>query len=207
MEFKLIRKEVLKQVEKRHEWIKPCGTQEELNELMQRNGKQYKGDWETQYKKMCKYTQGQKDKDLKEELDKLKFIEEAGDFNNSLIITIEWKKSRMWGSNPTAYTNFGFNGDSIGGCGYCKTSTATAEALNSHLPLLKMLYVKEEMRLRKRNKVGRRDYIGYGSGYFAMARFEGGVGVSSHEQIIRGLGLNMRCVTSTKITDVYEISK
>ena len=43
----------------------------------------------------------------------------------------------------------------------------------------------------------------YGSGHWTKPYFEGGVGVSSHESICEGLGLNMRCITDTNMTNVY----
>ncbi len=219
MKYERIRKAILEQVNKRHGESKPIETQEDLNEVMQRNGKQYKGDFETQKKKLLKYITLQRDKDLSEELHKISLVEEhEGGLPNPLVLTIEWKRSRMWGKNPRVSTNYGFEGDSIGGCGYCKLSTATAEGLNSHLAILKGLFAKEEERLRELEKskmskedqekyLNRRTFIGYGSGYYALPRFEGGVGVSSHETICESIGLNMKCITSTSNTDVYMISK
>jgi len=135
-------------------------------------------------------------------------LENDESLHNPLIITIEWKKSKMWGFNPRAYTNYGFKSESIGGCGYCKLSTATAKALNSHLGILKRLFQAEERRLKEKPKIPeRRDYIGYGSGHHALPKFEGGVGVSSHKDIIRGLDLKWENITSTDQTDVYRISQ
>lgn len=57
-------------------------------------------------------------------------------------ISVDWKKSRTWGSNPTAEVWFLYDGGehgggnayaksaSIGGCGYDKRSTAVSEALS-----------------------------------------------------------------------------
>lgn len=205
MNFKLLRKEVLKESDKRY--TLEIKDEEHLKKLSSSYGKVYTGSFEQQKKKLIKFISNRKQKYLDEELNLIKSVEESKDFNGELIITLEWSKSRMWGMNPRASTNYGFIGGSISGCGYCKTSTATAEALNDHKPILKLLYAKEEQRLRKRKPEDRRAFVGYGSGYSALPRFEGGVGVSSHETIIKNLGLNMRCITSTKQTDVYLIKK
>lgn len=205
MEFKKIRKEVLNQIKKRYNLN--LESQETLNEELSSYGKEYKGDFETQKAKLLKFIEKKRLNEIEEELNFINSVEEADDFKNDLVITIEWKKSRMWGSNPKAYTNYGFESESIGGCGYCKTSTATAYALNSHKPILKLLYTMEEKRLNKKIKTDRRDFIGYGSGYYALPKFEGGVGVSSHEMIIKNLGLNWKCVTDTTSTDVFLINK
>ena len=152
----------------------------------------------------------------------------APDFDG-LTVTVEWKKSRMWGQNPRSSTNKGFIGSSIVGCGFDKGCTATAEALNSHKPLLRLLYSKKERILsehygEKHEKGTKqwdydlsgkvmdehdltRKYLGYGSGYSVLPEFEGGVGVSCHRSICEGLGLKWECVAEGKTFDVYRISK
>ena len=144
------------------------------------------------------------DKRINDELIFIKSVEESQDFNN-LTVTIEWKKSHMWGANPRSYTNYGYESESIGGCGYDKLSTALSYALNSCLPLIKLLMLKEERRL-KDSQQDRRAYIGYGSGYGIIPKFEGGVGVSSHQSICEGLGLLFNCVANTENTNVYTIT-
>jgi hypothetical protein len=170
--------------------------------------KTYIGTIEKQKEKLIKYLFHKKEKRLNEELTQIKEVEKAKDFSGEFIITLEWKKSRMWGMNPRAYTNYGFVGESIGGCGYCKTSTATAQALNSNLSILKLMYLKKNELLKQGlNKDEIKNKIGYGCGYSIIPRFEGGVGVSSHENILKGLGLYMRCITNTDYTNVYLIRK
>ena len=146
-------------------------------------------------------------------------VEQAEDFKTPLIITIEWKRSQTWGMNPKPYTNLGFEGSSIGGCGYCKHSTATAQALNSDLRILKLMYFKKEAELRQRKPTYKEQngheenserainhfLMGYGSGYSALPRFEGGVGVNCHFKICEMLGLKMESVTDTKHVNVYRI--
>ena len=52
-----------------------------------------------------------------------------------------------------------------------------------------------------------REVLGYGSGYNVLPRFEGGVGINSHNTIIENLGLKWKKVTDTPSTDVYLITK
>lgn len=47
----------------------------------------------------------------------------------SFLLEIEWKASRVWGSNPHVYTYEGKDCVDVSGCGYCKLSTAMAEVL------------------------------------------------------------------------------
>jgi len=215
MRFERLREEAIKEIVK----VMPnIENEEQLKKELSFNGKEYKGDYETQRKKLLTFIDKGIQKRREEVLNKILEIEQADDFSGELVITIEWKKSYMWGSNPKAYTNFGFEGESIGGCGYCKTSTATAQALNSYLPLMKMLFKKEEQRIKnleeskmtkedKEKFLGRRAFIGYGSGYYALPKFEGGVGVSSHQSIVENLNLKWKNITSTSQTDVYLITK
>jgi len=183
-------------------------TEEGFNKVLGWNGKEYKGTIEEQKQKLIKYLTKKKEESLKQELNKLDVVNKAKAFTGEFIITLEWKKSRMWGSNPRAYTNYGFEGESIGGCGYCKTSTATAQALNSNLSILKLMYLKKNELLKQGlNKDEIKNKIGYGCGYNIIPSFEGGVGVSSHEDILKNLALIMRCISDTSQTNVYLIRK
>jgi hypothetical protein len=161
-------------------------------------------------------------------------ISQAPDWSDEheLVVSIEWRPSRMWRANPKAFTNYGFESRSIGGCGYDKQSTAVAKALNSHLPLIKLLCVlKEEvLKQHKGEKLKReyyskegaekvyktevksehdltREYVGYGSGYGVIPRFEGGVGVSCHQSICERLGLRMEHISNMSSSDVFVIKK
>ena len=195
--------------------------EEGFNKVLGWNGKEYKGTIEKQKQKLIKYLTKKKEDHLKQELNKLEVVKKSKNFTGEFIITLEWKKSYMWGSNPRAYTNYGFEGENIGGCGYCKTSTATAQALNSNLSILKLMYLKKNESLKNPKKSYtdvngdkginqshiNQEVLGYGCGYNIIPSFEGGVGVSSHERILKGLGLNMRCITDTNQTNVYLIKK
>lgn len=210
MEFKNIKNRLELEHNKNHkESIKKMD--KDFKNILSFYGKTYKGTEAEQKKKFLKYLKDYYAKRLNNDLNILKSVERAGTFKEEFIITVEWKKSRMWGSNPRAYTNEGFVSESIGGCGYCKLSTATAQALNSNLKLLKLLYAKKEKALNKpkykkmNNNTLHREVLGYGCGYGILPQFEGGVGISSHQTIIENIGLKMRNITSTSSTDVYLI--
>lgn len=177
-------------------------TPEGLNQFLLFNGKKYKNN---EHAKAVKYSFLKRKKDIAEFQTEVKKILEAQDFSGEFVITVEWKNSYMWGKNPTAHTNHGFKSRSIGGCGYCKISTATAEALNSNLSFLKLMLLRKIAE----HKPGRdhRDYIGYGSGHGHIPRFEGGVGTSSHQTILKNLGLKMEHVTNTGSIDVFIVKR
>lgn len=196
--------------------IEKLNTENELKEISNWTGKTYKGNIRA---KLTKYLILENQKYLNEKLRQLKAVEQANDFDRHLTVSIEWTPSRMWRSNPRAYTNFGFKGDSIGGCGYDKRSTALADGLNSHLPLLKLLYAKKDKALiETKNAVKRKariatqggincECLGYGAGYNILPAFEGGVGFESHQKIIEGLGLKFESITQSPNSDTFIISK
>ena len=129
----------------------------------------------------------------------------------SISISVEWKRSRMWGNNPTANIRVCFNGNtcdtynsgSIGGCGYDKESTAVARALNQCNELLNLMYTKKENNIDTNN----RELFGYGSGYGVKPYFEGGVGVSCYPSIFATIGYEWACISSGKTFDVYNVKQ
>lgn len=110
--------------------------------------------------------------------------------SNDLTININWKRNSTWGSNPTAesWGNGYHSSKSISGCGYDKGSTAMADAINQDYGVLHLMYALENKRLGKREKVERRQFMGYGSGYGVLPYFEGGVGISSLVNILKNIG-------------------
>ena len=208
-EFKELETAIIEEYQKRlNDNLLLCETEEGLKKVLNWEGKTYKGDVKT---KLIKYITKKNKLQLNQDLTHLYLIENTKDNFNELVITIDWFKSKMWGSNPRSYTNFGFEGSSIGGCGYDKRSTATAEALNSYKPLLRLLYKKKNDLLKldvyknKETSDINRNGLGYGSGYSILPRFEGGVGVSSHIKICEGLGLKWESHTQAKQSDIYII--
>ena len=135
-------------------------------------------------------------------------------------ISVEWKKSRMWGYNPHAtidactvdadgVTECTTTTGRASGCGYDKQSAAIAEAFNASPAILKALYNAEEKRLKGREsrKQSRRDFIGYGSGSSARPYFESGCGVSVFYKIFESCGYTFEQVASGKTFDAYKITK
>lgn len=153
------------------------------------------------------------DKRLAEEVSRLKSIMEADELI-SMTITIEWKRSRMWGYNPKAtgrakiqgkeYVKYDvYESGSIGGCGYDKKSTAVAEILNQCTPLIKLLCIEKDKSSDKKNQ----EVFGYGAGYGILPRFEGGVGVECYPDILKKIGYKFENTAWTDTLDVFLISK
>jgi hypothetical protein len=187
-----------------------CDTEDGRRLIFQRYAKTYKKNYKD---KMEAYIHKTSDAELQKQLLKCLQVEDEKDFDSELIVSIEWTKSRMWGSNPRALTNFGFEGSSIGGCGYDKTSTATAGALNSDKRILKLMYtIKNEFlaynqkTTLSQNEINQK-LFGYGAGYSILPAFDGGVGVSCHQSICEQIGLKMRSISDTKTSNVYIVSK
>lgn len=70
-------------------------------------------------------------------LDRIERADKGGKVT-AIHISVDWKKSRTWGSNPTAEVWFHYEGGnayaksaSIGGCGFDKRSAAVSEALSN----------------------------------------------------------------------------
>lgn len=212
--FRILRREVLNDIYAKYENVfNDLKTEEGLNKWLQWENKKYKVNPKD---KFIKYLKNKRQNELIKQIEYISEIENASDFSGDFIITIEWKKSAMWRSNPMAYTNYGFTSRSIGGCGYDKQSTATAEALNSHLPILKLLFSKKDSELldyiknhpESDIKNGyNRAVLGYGSGYNILPKFEGGVGVSAHMRILENVGLQMRHIANNRNSDVFLIAK
>lgn len=155
-------------------------------------------------------------KAIEREVNKIKTVFNAGTLLD-VKITMEWKRSRMWGSNPSAECWYSYKdaagqyqsgycvSGSIGGCGYDKGSTAVAMCLNQINEVLKPLYIAKNkvMPTDKQN----RDIFGYGSGSSILPHIEGGVGVSCYPHIFESIGYKFSTQASGKSFDVYTITK
>lgn len=110
--------------------------------------------------------------------------------SKNITINVSWAKNRTWGANPTAevWSGGNYTTGHASGCGYDKLSTAIAEALNKNNNILNLLYNAYEKELRKNKKISLREAIGYGSGYFGIPSFDGGVGYSCFRSIFQKLG-------------------
>lgn len=166
------------------------------------------------------YLIGRKEKSIYKEIERqvkrIQTVMNAGDLI-SVKVSIEWKRSKMWGYNPTAEAWSSFidkNGNrnsnyaksgSIGGCGYDKKSTAVAEVLNQFNEVLKPLY---EIKNLDSNINGKnREVLGYGSGYGILPNIEGAVGVECYNPIFNKAGFEFKTVASGSAYDVFEITK
>lgn len=140
----------------------------------------------------------------------------------SVKISIEWKRSRMWGNNPNAECWYTYKKDgntqsgyvtsgSIGGCGYDKQSTAVANCLRQINEVLKPMYEAKNKYMAsheiKNHNDFHREFFGYGSGYGVLPSIEGGVGVSCYPKIFESIGYKFETVASGKSFDVYQINK
>jgi len=125
----------------------------------------------------------------------------------SLTITIEWKKSRMWGTNPHATGEARtIEGTRIvgtakaSGCGYCKTSTVIADLFNQFLR--RKLYdsaVLARLAIEKPYGISlTKDKNKY------LSRFDGGIGEDCYSDISKAIGGTWNRLVNTKSVDVYE---
>ena len=130
---------------------------------------------------------------------KLDAAEAAGDVT-TINISVEWKKSRTWGANPTA-TVYGSGSYSTGyasGCGYDKESAAIASAFNDNPEIMRILYEHAE-------KGGA---FPYGvTSWAGVPSFDGGCGVSVFYNIFDACGYTFRCVAGGKMFNAYTITK
>lgn len=132
----------------------------------------------------------QKAKELNAKLARIENAEKTEVKHASISIMIEWKRSRTWGYNPTAYVTLTAETSAgeytkqtatgtASGCGYDKESTAVSEALNS-LPIIdaELIRAKDACALNDKK-------MPYGSGYGAMPYIEGGTGMGCVEDVQR----------------------
>jgi hypothetical protein len=141
-------------------------------------------------------------------LNKIETIKNADDDISTINITVNWTKNKTWGYNPraTIFTNKeDVTEGKASGCGYDKESTAIAEALNKNPDILKLLYIAKNKKMTFKNH-NNHDILGYGSGYYELPYFEGGVGVNSLMNIFRKLGYNIT-EHHTDSSDFYTIIK
>lgn len=160
---------------------------------------------------------------LLNELDKIENFS-LEDFKD-MSLHIDWRKSTTWGANPrgklTIFHKKGYslefyeNTYKISGCGYCKTSTCTADLLNQSYVIKKLILNKVENLLSEPEKLisqyglELRESISYGISQYGLnlPKLDEGVGVESHESILKNLGLHMRKINWTSNSDTWVISR
>jgi len=125
----------------------------------------------------------------------------------SLTITIEWKKSRMWGMNPhatgEARTTEGMRlvgTATASGCGYCKGSTVIADLFNQFLrhklydsAVLKRLALEKPYGISLTKDVDK-----------YLSRFDGGIGEDCYSDISKAIGGTWKRLANTESVDVYQ---
>ena len=110
----------------------------------------------------------------------------SAEYPEKITITVEWKRSKSWGMNPTATvragscTTTGF----ATGCGYDKESAAVASAMNKNYSILKVWYEHAE-------KGGQFEYSISGAEHSMLPYMDGGCGMSAVSNVFKKLGF--RC--------------
>jgi len=150
--------------------------------------------------------------ELKKQIENIESVFNTGKEIDSICISVEWKKSQMWGNNPTATISINFKDytrsvyiGKASGCGYDKESASIAQALNQCRELKKLLYTIKNK--SKNIKLNNKDIFGYGSGYGDLPYFEGGVGVSCYNSIFEKIGFKFSKTAWGKTFDVYRAER
>ena len=121
-----------------------------------------------------------------------------------LTISIEWRKSRTWGSTPHAEAQVSYHdgtcqhlgGYTCGGCGYDKESTVIAKIFDDFL----------RYKLWNRKPLTNAPYgVRYSTSgqYGESVSFEGGVGTSCYYKIAEFIGGTFAHTASGKTFDVF----
>jgi hypothetical protein len=151
------------------------------------------------YANMVKTMYKERDK----KLEKLTKIEQAEDIEQ-IRISVEWKNSRAWGSNPHVELS-AFSANSCytakataSGCGYDKESQAIAEALNAIDGVRKLL-------IEKLDYINERKPYGINQ-YGIIPAFSGGVGTNCFTSFFKDIGWKVTEMHG-KTYDSYVIEK
>ena len=125
-------------------------------------------------------------------------------------VEVNWKKSRTWGSNPTAEVwadGYNTSYGPVGGCGYDKESTATAHAFNDNPVFARIVATCAWLDMKASEATGRHvTTYGYTVGYTGF-KFDGGVGYSCHRNIIERAGYRTVAEFHPKMADGYTYEK
>lgn len=134
-------------------------------------------------------------------------------------ITIEWKRSKIWGSNPHAEARVSFHdgtfeysdGYTASGCGYDKQSTVVAEIFNKYLKYKLWNKTIEECKRNDRDWKGSKQapYGIWADIYEGIESrgFSGGIGTSCYVAISEFIGGQFKTIASGKSFDVFEYSE
>jgi hypothetical protein len=126
-----------------------------------------------------------------------------------ITISIEWVKSRMWGTNPHADASVEYqdgtyahkDGYTTSGCGYDKESTVIADVFND---FLKYRLWEELPTEKKYYRNGEKYGTPYGVSLGDKWRYyDGGIGTSCYEKISEYIGGTWEHTASGKSFDVF----
>lgn len=133
---------------------------------------------------------------------KLEKLEAAEAYNlpSFASISVEWKKSSMWGYNPTAAVcaEKRRTEGKASGCGYDKGSAAIASACNVNPEIMRILYEHAE-------KGGKFPYSVHT--FAGLPSFDGGCGVSCFGPVFDACGYTWRNVANGKLFDAFTIER
>jgi len=130
----------------------------------------------------------------------------------SLTITIEWRKSRTWGSNPYASCRIHYKDGTFryeekvytaSGYGYDKESTVIAEIFNDFLRYKLWNRSIEELKDSPYG-ISSGEWITSLENKIEYRRYDGGVGTNCYYDISKFIGGEFICVASGKTFDVYK---
>lgn len=129
-----------------------------------------------------------------------------------MTITIEWTKSRTWGSNPHASAKINFmdgsfirsEGYTASGCGYDKESTVIGEIFNNFMKY-KLWQIPYEVIANSR-PTNIENPAPYGiHAYLVNSRSYGqGIGTNCYYDIAKYIGGKFEHISSGKTFDVYK---
>ena len=151
------------------------------------------------------------DNDAKDAENAIKRLTDAFSRNLPATIRVEvnWKKSRMWGSNPTAevWADGYTSSPSIDGRGFDKESTATATAFKENIVFDRIVATCAWLDMKESKATGRDEKTyGYHLGYTGF-RFDDAVGYSCHDRIIKRAGYRSTGEFHPKMADGYRYEK
>jgi phenylpyruvate tautomerase PptA (4-oxalocrotonate tautomerase family) len=130
----------------------------------------------------------------------------------SVTINIEWRKSRMWGTNPhcdavVSFTDGTFHRSkayTASGCGYDKESTVVADVFNDYLKY--KLWALSADAVKGGHGSMDKGQAPYGINSYSPEHrsFAGGIGISCYYNISEYIGGIFEHVASGKTFDVYK---
>lgn len=125
---------------------------------------------------------------------------EAVELPDGVSISIEWKKSRTWGTNPpaTVYAAFTVTKGSASGGGYDKESAAIAAAFNDNPEVMAIIYTAVETGVKPGYSV--LDSVG-------LPFFDGGCGVECFYKVFANCGYQFKRIPGGRTFDCYLIEK